>query len=119
LKWLYDYDVLGPIRRNVAASMPYIGSSAGSIVACPTLKTTKDMPVVQPPCFEALGLVSFQISPHIVFDSTGMALQDVAAAALLYEKAERQGPVFGLALQPNSVIAENYRIHFCFTRLKH
>ena len=27
----------------------------------------------------------------IIFDSTGMALQDVAAAAVLYEKAERQG----------------------------
>src|SRR5207249_3862787 len=54
LKGLYDYELLGPIRRKVAAGMPYIGSSAGPIVACPTLKTTKDMPVVQPPCFEAL-----------------------------------------------------------------
>ncbi len=27
----------------------------------------------------------------MIFDSTGMALQDVAAAAILYEKAERQG----------------------------
>ena len=27
----------------------------------------------------------------IIFDSTGMALQDVAAAAFLYEKAERDG----------------------------
>jgi dipeptidase E len=64
LKGLYDYDLLAPIRRRVAAGMPYIGSSAGSIVACPTLKTTKDMPVVQPPSFEALGLLHFQISPH-------------------------------------------------------
>jgi dipeptidase E len=64
LKGLYDHDLLGPIRRKVAAGMPYIGSSAGSIVACPSLKTTKDMPVVQPPSFEALGLVPFQISPH-------------------------------------------------------
>src|SRR6266576_5917117 len=64
LKGLHDDNLLGPIRRRVAAGMPYIGSSAGSIVACPTLKTTKDMPVVQPPSFEALGLVPFQISPH-------------------------------------------------------
>jgi dipeptidase E len=64
LKGLYDHGLLAPIRERVAAGMPYIGSSAGSIVACPTLKTTKDMPVVQPSSFEALGLVSFQISPH-------------------------------------------------------
>src|SRR5262245_60069756 len=41
---LHDNALLNPIRRRVAAGIPYIGSSAGSIVACPTLKTTKDMP---------------------------------------------------------------------------
>jgi dipeptidase E len=61
---LHDYGLLEPIRRKIARGTPYIGSSAGSIVACPTLKTTKDMPIVQPPSFEALGLVQFQISPH-------------------------------------------------------
>ena len=64
LKGLYDHDVLTPIRERVEWGVPYIGSSAGSIVACPTLKTTKAMPIVQPPSFEALGLVPFQISPH-------------------------------------------------------
>src|SRR5262245_29492751 len=64
LKGLYDRDLLLPIRRMVEAGLPYIGSSAGSIVACPTLKTTKDMPIVQPPSFDALALVGFQISPH-------------------------------------------------------
>ena len=56
--------LLPVIRERVAAGMPYVGSSAGSNVACPTLKTTKDMPIVQPPSFEALNLVDFQISPH-------------------------------------------------------
>lgn len=64
LKGLHDFELLAPIRRRVVAGMPYLGSSAGSIVAGPTLKTTKDMPIVQPPSFDALGLVGFQISPH-------------------------------------------------------
>jgi dipeptidase E len=64
LKGLYDARILNQIHERVEVGVPYIGSSAGSIVACPTLKTTKDMPVVQPPSFDALRLVDFQISPH-------------------------------------------------------
>lgn len=61
---LHDRGVVAPLRRRVAAGMPYLGTSAGSNVACPTIRTTNDMPIVEPPTFDALGLVGFQINPH-------------------------------------------------------
>jgi dipeptidase E len=57
--------VLDAVRERAAAGVPYVGWSAGSVVACPTLGTTNDMPIVQPPNgFVALGVVRFQINAH-------------------------------------------------------
>ena len=61
---LYRHDLLEPIRQRVRDGMAYLGVSAGCNVACPTMKTTNDMPIVHPPSFTALGLVPFQVNSH-------------------------------------------------------
>lgn len=71
LRALWELGVVEPLRRRVAAGMPYLGTSAGSNVACPTIRTTNDMPIVEPPRFEALGLVPFQINPHYLDPDPG------------------------------------------------
>ena len=68
LRGLYEAGILDVIRERVEAGVPYIGWSAGSNVACPTIRTTNDMPVVEPPSLNALGLVPFQINPHYTDD---------------------------------------------------
>jgi dipeptidase E len=64
LKTLYERDLLTPIRDRVRAGLPYLGSSAGTVITAPTMRTTNDMPIVQPQSFDALGLVTYQINPH-------------------------------------------------------
>ena len=64
LKTLYELHLMEPIRQRVRGGLPYIGSSAGTNITAPTIKTTNDMPIVQPPTFDAFGFVRYQINPH-------------------------------------------------------
>ena len=64
VRMMHDNNIMEPIRKKVLEGIPYIGWSAGSNVACPTLRTTNDMPIVDPLGFECMNLIPFQINPH-------------------------------------------------------
>jgi dipeptidase E len=64
LRKVKDNNLIDAIRNKVLNGTPYIGWSAGSNLTCPTIKTTNDMPIIDPLGFDALNLIPFQINPH-------------------------------------------------------
>ncbi|MBK8612320.1 MAG: dipeptidase PepE [Flavobacteriales bacterium] len=64
LRTLYSTELIRAVRRRVQGGLPYIGWSAGSNVACPSIMTTNDMPITEVPTLRAMGLIPYQINPH-------------------------------------------------------
>ena len=61
---MHKTGIIPAIKEKVENGMPYMGWSAGSNVVCPSLKTTNDMPIIEPASFDCINLVPFQINPH-------------------------------------------------------
>jgi dipeptidase E len=61
---MHRLGLMKAIRERVLNGIPFMGWSAGSNVACPTLRTTNDMPIIEPESFDCLNLLNFQINPH-------------------------------------------------------
>ena len=110
LKALQDLEFIEPIRRRIREGAPYIGSSAGSNVAGPTIRTTKDMPIVQPHSFDSLGLVPFQISPHFQDpDPNSTHMGETQEERILQFLEENETPVLGMR-EGAWVVAETGRV---------
>jgi dipeptidase E len=88
LRTLRRAGLLGPLRDRVLTGLPYVGSSAGTNVACPTIRTTNDMPILDPDGFDALGLIPFQINPHYLDPDPGSTHQGETRAQRLAEFCE-------------------------------
>ncbi len=97
LSELYRLGLIERIRDRVAAGMVYMGASAGTNIACPTIRTTNDMPIVEPPSLDAIRLVPFQINPHYIDpppDSTHMG--ETRETRIREYLEENRLPVVGL-----------------------
>lgn len=89
--------LLDVIRGRAASGTPYVGWSAGSVVACPTIGTTNDMPIIAPSTLSALWLVRFQINAHFT-DAHPPGFQGETRRQRLaeYTMVNRSIPVVGL-----------------------
>lgn len=97
LRELYVRDLLQPLRARALAGMPYIGSSAGSNIAGPTIGTTNDMPIVEPPSFRALALVPFNLNPHYLDpDPSSQHMGETREKRIEQFHEENPQPVVGL-----------------------
>ena len=97
LRTLHALELIEPIRARVLGGMPYLGASAGSNVACPTIGTTNDMPIVEVPTLSALALIPFQINPHYVEpDPTSTHMGETRDERIEEFLEENDRPVLGL-----------------------
>jgi len=97
LRTLYERELLDAIRARAELGTPYIGASAGTNIACPTIRTTNDMPIVETPTLAALGLVPFQINPHYLdADPASTHKGETRETRLLEYLEENDTPVVGL-----------------------
>jgi len=107
LKALYDRELIEPIRNAVANGVAYIGTSAGTNITAPTIRTTNDMPIVEPPSFSALNLVRYQINPHYLdADPSSTHMGETREERITQFHEENDTPVVGLR-EASQLLVEN------------
>ncbi len=97
LELMQQQGLVEAIRRRVLEGVPYVGWSAGANLACPTIRTTNDMPICEPRGMRALNLVPFQINPHYLdANPEGHAGETREDRIMEFLEVNRGTPVVGL-----------------------
>jgi len=94
---MQEFGIMEAVRRKILRGIPYVGWSAGANVACPTMKTTNDMPICEPPSFHCLKMIPFQINPHYMdANPAGHAGETREQRLLEYLAVNRNTTIAGL-----------------------
>ena len=116
VRMLNDNHLMEPIRTKVLGGTPYIGWSAGSNVACPTLRTTNDMPIIDPKGFDTTNLIPFQINPHYL-DSNPEGHGGETREQRIEEFLEINPEMYVVGLRDGTMLhIENEQIHLIGNR---
>ena len=111
---LHELQLMPVLAEAVRGGTPYMGSSAGSNLACPTIRTTNDMPIVEPPSLSALNLIPFQINPHFIDADANSRHQGETRETRLTEYLEENSiPVLGIREGSWLVCSGNGSGHQC------
>lgn len=94
---LYKNDVMNVLAEKLKSGTPYLGTSAGSNIAGLTMQTTNDMPIIYPPSFQTLGLLSFNLNPHYLDpDANSNHMGETRETRIKEYHAFNNVPVLGL-----------------------
>lgn len=96
LNSLYSYDILNILRERIISGTKYISWSAGSNIVSPTIKTTNDMPIIEPPSLNSLNLIPFQINPHFIDETYGKSGKNREHRLNEYMVANPESKVLGM-----------------------